>query len=493
MLTYVIGRWDGPPPANADFPCFTLNQDRWNDYGWKTLFHLIYWPKPYHPTEVGDVKILQENPSDSILDPEGKIADATRLPAFFDTLGPEYASLGQEVAYYERLRDLGDLGLVILSALRDVVYDVSARDRFATTEPFQKSLLRNSEAVHNFEKAGALFARARVTTGRVKKFTFTHQVEGFGVPHRVECDFTEIGSIPYRTMAFIGKNGTGKTAVMAELAWQISGMAEQRTGFDGARPEFSRLIVVSYSPFGPFRFPERAFSSYRYCGFNMGGLGPDVTLYQRILSAVEAIRESERVEQWKLALRDAGLLQNEPLLTTFDLAEPTASLPDVIRNLSSGHFIAFSFLTEIVAHLLSDSLLLMDEPELYLHPNLVSGVMRALETLLGVNSFNSYAIVATHSPIVVQEIPSRSVRVFSREDNEPHCITPGFECFGENLTTIVNQIFGATRVDKNYMQILNELSVGRSAEQIDSLFGGKLGMNAMAYLNSLESERRGLK
>lgn len=79
--------------------------------------------------------------------------------------------------------------------------------------------------------------------------------------------------------------------------------------------------------------------------------------------------------------------------------------------------------------------------------------------------------------------------MFSRIGSEPHCMALDFESFGESLTNIVNQVFGAAREDKNYMQILERLSQGRTEEEVDALFNGKLGMNAMAFVSALISAR----
>lgn len=47
--------------------------------------------------------------------------------------------------------------------------------------------------------------------------------------------------------------------------------------------------------------------------------------------------------------------------------------------------------------------MLIDEPEGHLHPPLLSAFVRALSELL-VNR-NGVAIIATHSPVVLQEVP----------------------------------------------------------------------------------------
>jgi predicted ATP-dependent endonuclease of OLD family len=49
------------------------------------------------------------------------------------------------------------------------------------------------------------------------------------------------------------------------------------------------------------------------------------------------------------------------------------------------------------------TLILLDEPESHLHPPLLSAFIRALSDLLVKR--NGVAVIATHSPVVLQEVP----------------------------------------------------------------------------------------
>ncbi|MEK5757114.1 AAA family ATPase, partial [Acinetobacter variabilis] len=73
-------------------------------------------------------------------------------------------------------------------------------------------------------------------------------------------------------------------------------------------------------------------------------------------------------------------------------------------QLSSGHKIVLLILTRLVETVDEATLVLIDEPESHLHPPLLSAFMSALTELL--EDRNGVAIIATHSPVVVQEVPS---------------------------------------------------------------------------------------
>jgi predicted ATP-dependent endonuclease of OLD family len=162
-------------------------------------------------------------------------------------------------------------------------------------------------------------------------------------------------------------------------------------------------------------------------------------------------------------------------------------LSNMLKTLSSGQRIVVSLLSDLIQHVDPQSLILFDEPEVYLHPTLLSTLMWMMHELL--QKYDAYAIVATHSPIVVQEIPARSVRVFERIGNVPSQAMLPIESFGENLTEIVDHVFHMNEDDKNYKVLLQQLVQEHSYDEIVAMFDDRLGLNARMYLRSLT--RRG--
>ena len=130
---------------------------------------------------------------------------------------------------------------------------------------------------------------------------------------------------------------------------------------------------------------------------------------------------------------------------------------------------------------------MFDEPEIHLHPNAIANTMRMFYRLL--EKFNSYAIIATHSPLIIQEIPSRYIRVLTRINNVLSIHIPDNECFGENITKITDDLFDVQSTESNYKSILKKMSKKMTYEDILELFEGKLSFNAMVYLKNC-CERR---
>ncbi len=122
-------------PENFDTR-FALQFDKWNDYSFQTLYHLYCGPEDEDGESVfvGSVKILKRGQTK---------ADTQQIIDDFDSLGPEFCSLGQSLDYYEHLNSLSDKDRrAILSALRDIVAIPDIRGDFEGEEGWDTSLFR---------------------------------------------------------------------------------------------------------------------------------------------------------------------------------------------------------------------------------------------------------------------------------------------------------------------------------------------------------------
>jgi energy-coupling factor transporter ATP-binding protein EcfA2 len=487
-------------PNDAVYPCVGLKWDNWNDYGYQTLREFAYHEAPGGPRLEGSVKILHRGQY------------TTQLPPVFDKLDDSFCSLGQSLEYY---RQLGDLGAQrfrpILTALNDVVFNPDIGDRFASDEGFKTSLLRFSDAEKAYNFGGALVGRpVRKQGNAVLSFRFTTTVPGATSPHVLEL-LSPNATRLNRIAALIGRNGTGKTQVLARFANAMSGLKREGS-FEPERPDFNRVIAVSYSVFDEFDRPRADESfSYTYCGVRRttavsSRLDPDglptedadasVAVVEQHLrdallttdevrgklsAALERVASLDREAQWRNAMM-ALFGEQVDLLTLFDGSRlRTAGY----AALSSGQRILALVIAEIIAAIEPQSVILFDEPELYLHPDAITGVTRALHEIL--QDFDSFAIVATHSPIILQEIPARYVRVFHREGTVPIVDPLDIESFGESLSTITDRVFEVTPSQQNYRAYLRRLTSQHSADTIIAMFGNPgLGMHARAFLRALD-------
>ena len=478
------------------YPLIELEKDAWNDYGYTTLYSATLCIASFNCIPLGQVKIL------NVTVTNGVHTFNTRLPDTFYELPSNYISLGQDMAYYKTLGDLDrTIYERIFRGLNDVVYRKNLAAPYREHPGFTNSLLRFSEAEKAYKEAGQYFHRESVTdddltAGKKYNFTFRCRLKNASLDHVAEFDFDSHSPLPGRINALIGKNGTGKTQFLAKFANTISGLKDPEEGtgiFEPDRPAFCKIIAISYSAFDSFKKPprkpllkDRTFS-YQYCGLqdNTGLLSiPDVKKFNELLTL---INEKNRFVQWK-TIMDALFQDNDFQLqdNDFQLHKNDSNFGfELLRSYSSGQAIVFYIITHIIAHIEEESLLLFDEPEMHLHPNLLSNLMRVFYRLL--EAFNSYSIIATHSPLILQEIPSRYVRVFKRLENVPLVQKLEKECFGENLSTITEEVFQVDEVPSSYRSILENLSDSHTYDEVLQIFDGKLSLNAKIYLKNIYS------
>jgi len=197
---------------------------------------------------------------------------------------------------------------------------------------------------------------------------------------------------------------------------------------------------------------------------------------------LEQVQALGRSVQWHRVLSE--LLEEK--ISVKSLRKRDGSLNySVYERFSSGQSILVRLMSEVIANISDESIVLFDEPEIHLHSDALSSLVRAFHTLL--KEFHSYAVLATHSPLILQQIPSKRVQVFRREGGYPIVTTLGIESFGENLTVITNEVFGTSGLYGNYQEQLRDLAASYSYEQVMGFFGGRLGLNARAFLSSLYS------
>ncbi|MED4174884.1 AAA family ATPase [Halalkalibacterium halodurans] len=109
-------------------------------------------------------------------------------------------------------------------------------------------------------------------------------------------------------------------------------------------------------------------------------------------------------------------------------------------NLSSGHQIILLSLSKIVELIVEKTLILIDEPETHLHPPLLSAFVRAISEISIAE--NAVVILATHSPVVLQEVPKSCVSIIRKHGTHVKIDRPRFETFGENVGVLTEEVFG---------------------------------------------------
>ena len=110
--------------------------------------------------------------------------------------------------------------------------------------------------------------------------------------------------------------------------------------------------------------------------------------------------------------------------------------------------------------------------------------MRALADLL--IDTNGVGIIATHSPVVLQEVPKSCVYKLRRNGKEAIAERLKIESFGENVGVLTQEVFGLEVTESGFHSILKKV-VENNDSYLDALaeFEGELGLEAKAILRTL--------
>lgn len=140
-------------------------------------------------------------------------------------------------------------------------------------------------------------------------------------------------------------------------------------------------------------------------------------------------------------------------------------------ELSSGQRLFCYIVVNIVGQIKSDSLVLVDEPELFLHPTLEIEFIGLLKKVL--KAFNSKAILATHSLAIAREVPANCMHVYKKWESGLDIDHPPFETFGGDMQRISSYVFGDNKVSKPFSEWVDERvkEVGDPQRLIESLKG----------------------
>ena len=134
-------------------------------------------------------------------------------------------------------------------------------------------------------------------------------------------------------------------------------------------------------------------------------------------------------------------------------------------ELSSGQRLFMYIVINILGTMRRNSLILVDEPELFLHPTLEIQFVDMLKAIL--TRFNSKALLATHSVVTVREVPANCVHVFEAAEDDMLLRNPPFQTFGGDFQRISSYVFGDKAVSKPFERwIQKQLEEVESAEDL---------------------------
>ncbi|MBD8524349.1 AAA family ATPase [Pseudoxanthomonas sp. CAU 1598] len=491
-----------------------LRVDHWNDYSFVTMFFLAYRDIAGELFELGQVKIGfkgQTTEQDTF-----KI-----LPPVFFHLEEGFFSVGQDVDFYKKVTAIpGGKGKEILRQLRDLAVMPELLAEVSDESVLRISLLRSV----SLPAITGQFSR--ILDGNVEltnyKFAFSRpSTDGYD---KVDLDFQVVAdSVPNTNIhAIIGRNGVGKTILLNSMIGALTGgagasyftdlesMFKSRIGLG----YFSSLVSVSFSAFDPFIPPsEQSDPTKGTCYYYIGLKDPTDPDRLRPLSELrrdcsralsECFSNQQKLVRWRRAI---GKLDSDEVFVSMDLPkllekynelemrssagvvfEEFHSIVDpYLERMSSGHAVVLLTITRLVASVEEKTLVLLDEPESHLHPPLLSAFIRALADLL--HDRNGVAIVATHSPVVLQEIPRSCVWKIYRVSKSIDVQRPKIETFAENVGLLTAEVFGLEVSQSGFHALLAQsVAKGPTYDEVVASYRNQIGFEGKAVLAALLSK-----
>ncbi|UVE47893.1 AAA family ATPase [Pseudomonas chlororaphis] len=176
-------------------------------------------------------------------------------------------------------------------------------------------------------------------------------------------------------------------------------------------------------------------------------------------------------KNWSFINQMNGEQRSLDILGTIDTTREPSFLSAGSRrviDLSSGQRSMFHFALHFLTLAGYGTLLIIDEPETYLHPNLVSDYMMFLYNILERTS--SMAIIATHSAYVVREVPTHCVHILERKGVNASISRPYLQTLGANVAEISLAVFGDSTVDAYHRKVSEMLA--KTNMSFDQIVGG---------------------
>lgn len=478
-----------------------LLEEPWDDwFEHSTLYTLYYVDGEGEIKKIGGTKIGMFNMRDR----------RPNIPDECPGLNENFFSLGQDYSYYEKLNALGDdIREEILKSLKDVALDNELFKKTLTEKVMRNSLLREISPTTVYGS----YHRMAMGESVLSEYNFNYLSPKFSKnsEERYELSFHVYpeSNPPSNIHVLIGRNGVGKTHLINNMINSLINKEKKIYKYGKFTSDilnsndddiFANLISVTFSAFDETEvIPEQRNKSkginYSYIGLKRSNEKTDLPksptmLKNEFFKSLKLCRKGGRDIRWKKAVK---ILEGDPI---FKQAEVTKLIDEkdeelfkeklfkLFNKLSSGHKIVLLTITRLVQSVEERSLILLDEPEAHLHPPLLSAFIRALSNLLVTK--NGVAIIATHSPVVLQEVPRDCVWKLRRNGPIMKTERLDLESFGANIGSLTREVFGLEVSHSGFHKLISDAS-----EKFDdyieakSYFENKLGDEALSILKAL--------
>lgn len=414
--------------------------------------------------------------------------------------------LGKDSNYYPKVKNEP---VLLKSLLRDTNMNADALKR-------GKFVMFSSGDYYNWEKQ-TLTVRFKNSDEEVKlDFLGINSAEG-------------INNLPSGVIAFIGHNGCGKSTSLYQIAKVLFATPSDRRIYadvltiEPSTAGINKLLFFSYSAFDNFVLPGLTLSDYRliakglednegrfiFCGTR--DVKTELNNYlDRYEKGKKELSENNTNDflpiellknnrQSHVYLKDIDKLANEfvsayriinntgkadilqKIVSESEVLLPSLyedikwvmdiNIEEGLENLflqkSTGIKFFLHSLFHLIAYTEENSIILFDEPENYLHPPFLSFMMKSFRQII--HQTHSVMLVATHSPVVLQEMMAKNVFILKRCGESLTFSKPRIETYGESFGIINSYVFNLNTDISSYHDVMDELYEKWNCKELDSV------------------------
>lgn len=494
------------PQTNSLRNVIVLIRDNWDDwFKFETKFNLLYINDSCQSESLGSIKIGQKGMHDG--------QRSAQIPERFTQLPLDCFSLGQSDYYYDALNQHGDdFRIEVLSSLHDIAYDASLYAEVKKLDVTRISLMRD---VSDFT-IQRQFRRIAQGSARLTKYEieYTYPESEDEEPTQLSFSVVPESNPPTNIQVIIGRNNVGKTYLIKNIIKSIYlpdeyekyGRLRSSNSMTGRMvtsriQAFANILCVSFSPFDNYNdiiklTEKRTATPFKYIGLTSDDLFG--TLKRNFVASLVNCMTSDRKVQ---LLKDALLiLETDPVFERSNIKqlihvlsqnkivtiteEQKKNAESLFSKLSSGHQVIMLTLVQLIEKITERTLVILDEPENHLHPPLLAAFIRALSELL--IDRNGVALIATHSPVILQEVPRSCVWKLNRVGREVSAERLDIESFGATIGALTREVFGLeVRQSGFHKMLIEEVNKGKSYADIVEEYNNELGDEARALLQAL--------
>lgn len=502
-------------PFNADENVVYLRYIDYDDYGYCTTYE-VRVKYSTGTTELGFVKIgccslrdkVEPSKSQNGFD---SFSINKIMPTTFSKKSPlsrDFFSLGGSIQYYKSINEyFKERNIEYYDIMNDIACDF---ERFEGLYISREACLINSLLRNVHYSDVEQFHRISIGDSELTNYNFNF-VYNDESENNIEFVVNPYKLPPSNIHVLIGRNGAGKTRLLYQMAICIlksieivvddTSSAKYSTGpnliLENWGTRFAGVVGISFSVFDDglssiklfpddsvvdkqekSRVREKLEQVYKYIGIiktssNMEGTSNQtnsvsVKTIDDLSSEFKSILEKVISDRNKKFLyfevcdgletdtmfRDNGFIS---VLRKHLKAPSDDNITDVIhsfKKLSSGHMIIILSLTILCESIHEKTIVFIDEPETHLHPPLLSTYIRTLSVLL--RKRNAVGIIATHSPIVLQEVPSSCVTKVERVGGDMTFYRPETETFAASTDQLTREVFGYEIMKTGFYKLIED-------------------------------------